>query len=44
MNKRKYEISEENDIFDKFNKGKTKPRRSDRIRHQEDEENKKDDF
>ena len=43
-NKRKYEISEENEIFDKINKVKTKPRRSDRIRHQEDEENKKDDF
>ena len=43
-NKRKYEISEDNDIFDKFTKGKIKPRRSDRIRHQEDEENKKDDF
>ena len=43
-NKRKYEISDENEILDKFNKGKAKPRRSDRIRHQEDEENKKDDF
>ena len=42
--KRKYDISDEIEVFDKFNKGKIKPRRSDRIRHQEDEEYKKDDF
>ena len=42
--KRKNDTSDENDIFDKINKGKAKPRRSDRIKHQEDEENRKDDF
>ena len=42
--KRKYDLSEENEPYDKMNKGKMKPRRSDRIRHQEEEENKKDDF
>ena len=42
--KRKYDLSEDNEAYDKINKGKIKPRRSDRIRHQEEEENKKDDF
>jgi acetoin utilization deacetylase AcuC-like enzyme len=43
--KRKNDITDEIEVFDKFiNKGKLKPRRSDRIRHQEDEEYKKDDF
>ena len=44
--KRKNDLTDEIEIFDKLNnnKGKLKPRRSDRIRHQEDEEFKKDDF
>ena len=42
--KRKNDISDENDFLDKVNKGKIKPRRSDRIRHQDDEESKKDDY
>ena len=42
--KRKTDLFDENDFLDKFNKGKIKPRRSDRIRHQEDEESKKEDY
>ena len=42
--KRKYEIQDEIEVFDKNNKGKGKTRRSERIRQQEDEEYKKDDF
>ena len=44
--KRKNDLTDEIEIFDKLNnnKGKLNPRRSDRIRHQEDEEFKKDDF
>ena len=42
--KRKNDNLDENDFLDKLNKGKVKPRRSDRIRHQDDEESKKDDY
>ena len=43
--KRKYEIQDEIEVFDKVNnKGKGKARRSERIRQQDEEEYKKDDF
>ena len=41
--KRKYEMEDEMEIYNKNNKTKNKPRRSERIRHHE-EDYKKDDF
>ena len=41
--KRKYELEDEMDIYNKNNKTKNKPRRSERIKHH-DEDYKKDDF
>ena len=41
--KRKYKMDDETDIYNKVNKNKNKPRRSERIRHHE-EDYKKDDY
>jgi len=41
--KRKYELEDEMNIYNKNNKTKNKPRRSERIKHH-DEDYKKDDF
>ena len=42
--KRKYEIQDEIEVFDKINKIKGKPRRSERIREKEEEDFKKDEI